>query len=75
MEKQTLQYEVLTKDRENKTYGIWNNDMVAWQFIRDWNGAETIDLEKANEVCKRLNNGTYFNASCNSFGGLGMGTF
>lgn len=47
---------VKPKDSENHTYGIWNNDMVAFRYIYDWNGTETDDLKKANLVCSKLNN-------------------
>jgi hypothetical protein len=50
-----MKYEVKTKDRENLTYGIWNNDMCSFQFINDWNGNETTSLEEANSVAERLN--------------------
>lgn len=50
-----MRYEVQTKDEENLTYGIWDNNMVAWKYISDWNGTETIDLERANQYCDSLN--------------------
>lgn len=51
-----MKYIVLTKDTENKTYGIWNNDMCAFQYIYDWDGTETVDLEEANKIATQLNN-------------------
>jgi hypothetical protein len=69
-----MNYEVKTKDAIEHTYGVWNNDMKAFQYVHDWNGAETLDLETANKVCQRLNDGNY-GKQVGSFGGMGMGTF
>ena len=49
-------YQVRTKDRREKTYGIWNNDMCAFQYIEAFNGLETVDIEKAIEECEKRNN-------------------
>ena len=50
-----MKFEVRTKDPETLTYGIWNNDMLAFQYINDWDGTETTNLDAANKVCERLN--------------------
>lgn len=50
-----MKFEVRTKDPETLTYGIWNNDMLAFQYITAWDGTETLDLEEANKVCERRN--------------------
>lgn len=48
-------YEVRTKNETDLTYGIWNNDMQAWQYIHEWNGTETTNLEEANVICDNTN--------------------
>ena len=50
-----MKYEAITHTRENKSYGIWNNDMQAFQYIYDWGGTETISLETTNKVAADLN--------------------
>lgn len=50
-----LKFEVRTKDPINLTYGIWNNDMLAWQYIADWNGTDCIDLEEAQKIATEKN--------------------
>lgn len=50
-----MKYEPITKDRDEKTYGVWNNGMCAFQYIDEWNGTETLDLEEAVRVANLLN--------------------
>jgi hypothetical protein len=50
-----MKFEV--QEKTPSTYGIWNNDMVAWQFIYEWKSNETTDLDKALTVCEQLNIG------------------
>ena len=50
-----MKYEVETKDAENLTYGVWNNDIYDFQFVSEWNDTETLNLSDANTVCDRLN--------------------
>lgn len=49
-----MKYVVKTKDSPNHTYGVWNNEMCAFQHVSEWNGTETLDLEDANAVAERL---------------------
>lgn len=51
-----LKFEVRIKDMDICSYGIWNNDMVAWKFVNDWNSTQTLSLEDARAVAKSLNN-------------------
>ncbi len=48
-------YEARCKDRHDKTYGVWNNNMLSFQYINEWNGTETLDLEQAVEMADALN--------------------
>jgi hypothetical protein len=50
-----MKYEALTKDRENKTYGVYNHDMKAFQFVNEWNSSDTINLENAIKKAEELN--------------------
>jgi len=36
-------------------FGIWNNDMLAWQFVGDWMKSETVNKEKAEWYCSMMN--------------------
>lgn len=67
-----MKFEAKTKDRENRTYGVWNNDMQAFQYVAEWNGSETLSLVVANEMAERLNRPK---KQAGTFGGMGMGTF
>lgn len=49
-------FEVREKDSDNECYGIWNNDMLAFQYVDAWNGTETIFIHEAIEKCITLNN-------------------
>lgn len=50
-----MKFEAKTKERESLTYGIWNNDMHAWQFVNSWGGTECMDLECAQNKAEQLN--------------------
>lgn len=67
-----MNYEV--KEKAAATYGIWNKDMCAFQFIPEWDSVETTDIDAAHKVCSDRNNGI-FPKQAGTFGGLGMGTF
>lgn len=43
-------------DEENKDlFGVWNNDMKAFQYVNDWDGVKTEDFYEAKRVCEKLN--------------------
>lgn len=50
-----MKYEARTHKRENKSYGVWNNDMQSFQHVYEWGGTETINLETANKAAADLN--------------------
>lgn len=52
-----MKYEV--KEYSATTYGIWNNDMCAFQYVEFWNGLDTTDIDEAHEQCQRFNSGHY----------------
>lgn len=49
-------FEVREKDSDDITFGIWNKDMEAYQYIEWWHGNETTDLDDAKRICELLNN-------------------
>lgn len=53
--KHNPKFKVKCKSDEWKTYGIWNNDMKAFQYISDWQGTEIPNLEEANKMAAFLN--------------------
>jgi hypothetical protein len=46
---------VKCKDAEFKTYGAYNNDMKAFQYVDAWRGTETVNLEEAEKIVANLN--------------------
>ncbi len=45
----------LLSDPPIDVWGVWNNNMQAWQYVNAWDSNETRDWEQANIECKRLN--------------------
>lgn len=48
-------YSPRTYDSENLSYGVWNEEMRAFQFIDEWNGCKTLSFEEANQMAGKLN--------------------
>jgi hypothetical protein len=46
------------KDEQWKTYGVYNNAMKEFQYVDEWRGTETINLEEAERVATELNKGS-----------------
>lgn len=47
-------FEVRTKDELH--WGIWNNDMLAWQYCVAFGGTGTVNKQKADWYCSMMNN-------------------
>lgn len=47
-------YDYWSNEQYNE-YGVWNNDMHAKQYIRDWEGIYAPDKQSAIDKAKELN--------------------
>lgn len=42
-------------DNNEVCFGIWNNNMIAWQYIHEWEGISTKDKSEADAICESTN--------------------